>query len=1603
MVLALAILFGQIPLIDMSADANSGEQLIAQKVDAGYFDIWRHADGKTWTDSDGDGKRDMPGQEKIVNLYITIPQEYYDNYKDVRFEVTTEFGQSEYNAAGGYIDWENGGVKLNFSQYEKGIIKFKPENYYLISGKTVHLKLDGTYKELPPKPYSGKLVEGRRYYLPFIVKYYGVSKNPLPPIDNPNPPVVINPPRPTPPPVPEVNERPVASFTVSKMNPREYEQISFTNTSYHPNSPKESIVSYLWEIGQYNEIQGYYNVYKTTRDPGSIMWPKAGSFRVALTVTDQDGETDTYVERISVDEAIPVAVITAPKEVIVNREVNISGDKSYSSGFDEIIREKNKWEIYYPNGSLAWSGKQRYPKNEAPPNNLFNVVGNWKIRLMVEDEDGTQSEWVEEIVEVLPDNPPICEFILPENSVRFSVGNYEITAASNSRSAIPDRYFGEEIFKHAWNLYYDSDNNGSYETIIEPNKESVYAKLITTGENDKTPKIRAFRTGRFRLDLQVQERYFGWGTFRNGLTSKISKEFIVENLAPVGTFETEPIRNAEIVIVVDGTENQAERVLSIQNNLNKFRQQLLNNNIRATINIREEKPDKDPWPQWGKDNKRSFYSESDILPPYDVINLYAGSQYLSADQPVITRDGLFIQNGGRDRDINAYNLFDFTLSGKNKTPKKIWSFTTNGECNEPPVLSPDGDTVYQADRNGNLYALDVKTGSLKWSTGKGGGISHLAVDPEGDIYSFNERSVAKINKDGKRIWFKSEYNDGSYGKGYGIVDESNVYGISYSYYAHSDMANFWVKDKNTGETKWRFLEESIAFAVDENYVYLTSSETYSSPKYLRKFDKNTGELIKTYSVWGENIVVKDEFLYLTRPGHIYKINKNTGQAVWHKNTTGNLSYSRHSLVTNSKVYTTSLGRNPNYGSQGNYYLDIFDKKNGELEDSIYLSTTYLHGYQWMFTAPVSNDNGKVYVRTGSGSFVEIGNKNINGNLGSLNNLIKYNTWDDKNPYRIVVSVSDAGYSDISNIETVTAALNSKQANLFVIGRSAIIKDQAKEIHNLIEGDYIQGALDMSGPLTELGTKIINLINSKTSSVPFVVLVNEELNYITNYIDLEKDPKIDEYWHFTHDYGNIGSYTLSNGQGKNTTVDNKTVAAPFNIFSKPGNYKTKYYVKDQIPWSAYRNHLQAGNKWSIPPDRTIIVHRRPIASFITNKDTYKLRETIAYTDNSYDPDLQFTDPSGHKGISKKFWRYKNYNDTQWITSNYPPSSFNKPGTWYIGLKVQDVHGAYSDWFTQTVKVENQKPLAKFVPVPKKAGKGQDIILLDYSYDPDGNKIINWEYSVEELGTFRELSPTIRYNTIGTKTITLKVQDEHGAWSDPYNDTIEVLNQMNLPPVARFNPTPNPVAINQRVSYNESSYDPLGEKIVTRIWYVKEPDSGQEKIYNNTLPPTSYSVPGNYIISLEVEDESGLWSEKVVRTLTVLDPLKVIGDSNKKVYRAGEAMILSAQTSGGAYKVEAKMWWPWGNDFVNTNVTELVPLNQVGNPPIDINQWQSRHKVMENDYDVVVIIPRDMPDGEYFVEFIAYRRNPDGTIDKATDKIKVAVNGSQFNRIKTRIIR
>lgn len=157
-------------------------------------------------------------------------------------------------------------------------------------------------------------------------------------------------------------------------------------------------------------------------------------------------------------------------------------------------------------------------------------------------------------------------------------------------------------------------------------------------------------------------------------------------------------------------------------------------------------------------------------------------------------------------------------------------------------------------------------------------------------------------------------------------------------------------------------------------------------------------------------------------------------------------------------------------------------------------------------------------------------------------------------------------------------------------------------------------------------------------------------------------------------------------------------------------------------------------------------------------------------------------------------------------------------------------------------------------------------------------------------------------------------------------------------------------------------------------------------------------GNYTVRYTARTWNGNVETKTVHAKAV-EPLSIIGGSDKDVYRAGQALLLNAETEGKAFKVEARCWWNH-NEYTSTNTTTLVPDRALSDPPQKEMTWHSRRD--RGDRDIIVIIPMKTADGTYPVKFTAYKRKADGSTKTAEDIIYVNVKGTIYDYSHSEII-
>ncbi|MGB9886954.1 MAG: stalk domain-containing protein [Moorellales bacterium] len=170
----------------------------------------------------------------------------------------------------------------------------------------------------------------------------------------------------------------------------------------------------------------------------------------------------------------------------------------------------------------------------------------------------------------------------------------------------------------------------------------------------------------------------------------------------------------------------------------------------------------------------------------------------------------------------------------------------------------------------------------------------------------------------------------------------------------------------------------------------------------------------------------------------------------------------------------------------------------------------------------------------------------------------------------------------------------------------------------------------------------------------------------------------------------------------------------------------------------------------PETKQILVYPReqlPVAVIMLDKIRLYLGEKLQYRSASFSPE----------GLSLVEERWE----------NLPP--WTAPGQYTITLQVKDEKGRWSLPAQAPVEVmppPNRPPVARFQVSKSVVAQGEKVEYIDDSYDPDGDALEAREWRGKREVFF---SP-------GTYTVSLRVKDSRGLWSEPYSINLTVTNRV-----------------------------------------------------------------------------------------------------------------------------------------------------------------------------------------------------------------------------------
>jgi outer membrane protein assembly factor BamB len=323
----------------------------------------------------------------------------------------------------------------------------------------------------------------------------------------------------------------------------------------------------------------------------------------------------------------------------------------------------------------------------------------------------------------------------------------------------------------------------------------------------------------------------------------------------------------------------------------------------------------DNWPMFRHDVAHTGVADEVVLPPLELLWKYKISEgYEFFLSPAVFGGIVYV---GTSKDDYVYAL-------DAKTGSLRWKYQTMDQISSSPTVS--GDFVYIGSNDGYVYALDAEIGSLKWKYKVSSKIFSAPVISEGAIY-FGSHNFSGRNYvyalDAKTGSLKWKYET------YYAIDRSSPAVSGGTIYVVLSDGNLHALDISTGDFKWKYQLDGSLFvwsspAVSGGIVYVGSWGGY-----MYALDAATGDLKWKYKTIGTEKQGRNEYTILSSPAvsggvvyfgsnddYVYARDANTGSLKW--------KYKTGSRVVSSPAISGGVV----YIGSDDGYLYALDYKNG---------------------------------------------------------------------------------------------------------------------------------------------------------------------------------------------------------------------------------------------------------------------------------------------------------------------------------------------------------------------------------------------------------------------------------------------------------------------------------------------------------------------------------------------------------------------------------------------------------------------------------------------------------------------------------------------------
>ena len=281
--------------------------------------------------------------------------------------------------------------------------------------------------------------------------------------------------------------------------------------------------------------------------------------------------------------------------------------------------------------------------------------------------------------------------------------------------------------------------------------------------------------------------------------------------------------------------------------------------------------------------------------------------------------------------------------------------------------------------------------------------------------------------------------------------------------------------------------------------------------------------------------------------------------------------------------------------------------------------------------------------------------------------------------------------------------------------------------------------------------------------------------------------------------------------------------------------------------------------------------------------------------------------------------------------------------------------------------NHAPLIGFAYEPAEVLVNQEVQFTDTSTDSDGS-VIYWiwnfgdgTHSGDDLAS-GEQNPKHIYSSIGNYAVSLKVYDDKG-FSNYTSKIVEVKEKVTPPenelPVAEFSYEPAEIFVGDSVQLTDTSYDSDGS-VVKWAWNFGDGATSDEQ-----NPTHSYSLPGNYTITLTVYDnlDASNTTSKTLQVKENVTPPENLPPTVDFSYTPGEVFVndvVSFNEASNDQDGQVVAWlWQFGDGSNSTEANLTHAYSSAGTYTVSLTVYDNLGAENSTSKEIVVKVSPPTP--------------------------------------------